>query len=404
MRRLWPVAAAAMLLIASTLAIPPVRAAITNVFTFVPGIGIVKDADGPIYAFSPGVGRIEEEGVVAEIEAAYYQNGELIVSIIGTGRYIGNPEYTLYAKGVAVGIEVGGGGISGGSAVTFEGRLRYKTEPPVSGDAYEVEIKGMSQRLTFTMEPCLDFDDLAKIGPTDTQNDISITTVSERYGDILKVWYYALNETSDEIIHYGYNIYENPDWYPEFVERYGMNHIVTDSGFVSRRTYTSYGFFSPRGNVFLQTFEMPAEDSGATLHLPFLTMIRHEKKKVSVDIPKGYEAIKCDIPFEFSLGTMRVTKVERIDDSNRGGATNKNMDSLVISYSLESKEPNMVFRGIHFTSSGYNSEYSKGIDETTGCENYIAVSVKKNATKYSFTVGDLEYFLLGEYVIPLDIG
>jgi hypothetical protein len=443
LRRLWPVAAAAMLLIVSTLAIPPIRAAITNIFTFIPGVGIVVDADSTIYAVVPSVGRIENEnGAYAEIHAAYYQKGRIVVIVSGAGIRVPNTGYTLFANGIGVETSVGGHDAHGSeTGYSFSGYIQYKTKPPESGDAFEVEIAGFSQRLAFTLEPCADYDDLSRIGPTDTHNGISITAVAERNGDELKVWYYVLREPgapSDQIYAFGgsvmYNsvhvVYEDPnnpgvvydDYSPgyatvyvhdpwRYVDEYGTNHIVTESGAKILRTSINHNLFFVSYNDFsLQTYEMPDGDQDATLHIPYLHMVdtlslSSEKKKATVDIPKGYEAVECNIPIELSIGTLTVTKIERSDDTQRRFGTSKKwqgMDTLIISFDMESKDPNVVFYNFRADSDLWNGD--GGSSSGDGKTGSYTVAVKPNATKHTFTIYNLEYLLLGEYVIPLEIG
>jgi hypothetical protein len=434
LRRLWPVVAAAMLLIVSTLAIPPVRAAITNVFTFIPGVGIVKDADSTIYAVVPSVGQIEEaDGAAAGIHTAYYQKGQMVVVVDGVGRPIRPDDYTLYVNGAEVETSAGGSTAYGSEdGYSFVGNIRFKTKPPESGDAYEVEIAGFSQRLAFTLEPCSDYDDLSKIGPTDTHNGISITAVAERNGDELKVWYYTLREPGDQIKSYGGNIlyntgyvaYEDPNnpgtFYDEykpgytsvvvrdpwrFVGEYGTNHIVTESGATILRTDINLLVNFYNDNFSLQTYTMPEGDKDATLHIPYLHMINLDffdpdnKKKATVDVPKGYEAVECSIPIDLSIGTLTVTKIERTK-SPQSVASN-GMDTLTVYFDMESKDPNKVFYSFDVFFWSNDVRYSAYGDGKTGT---YSVEIKPNATKHTFTIYNLEYLLLGEYVIPLDIG
>ncbi|HBN86424.1 MAG TPA: hypothetical protein DDZ89_21610, partial [Clostridiales bacterium] len=77
---------------------------------------------------------------------------------------------------------------------------------PKSDDIYEIAVTGFSERLSFKMTSCRDYDDIVRIGPTDVQNGISITATANRIDNQLLVWCYPFktaNTTKDTIVGYG---------------------------------------------------------------------------------------------------------------------------------------------------------------------------------------------------------
>ena len=377
MRKAPALLAAALILVISMFAIPPVRAALGSLFTFIPGVGIVEKGNETIYAVVPIAGYVEADGVRVDLDNAVYADKYLSVSILGNGN-IPYDDLTLYINGETINRQDISYGRAGSSR-SWECHLHLKRKPPESGDIFEIAIEGFPQRLSFMLAPCRDYQDLAAIGPTVTQNDISITVTAERAGNELRARYYPLNGTGDTIQEYGARFYDE-------------SYIVTESGFVSKQDGPQLGrsWFS---------FEMPESDSEAALHIPCLTMRRNDErsKRFSVDIPKDYTAAECDISLEFSLGTVRVTNVERKPNEYGG-----EYDDVYLSVALESKDENMIFSSFSFTHTK-NRGHGWSFDEETGCMNRIMLAVKPNETTAAVVISGLEYYLPGEYVIPLDI-
>lgn len=390
-RKATVVAAIVLILLASTLTIPSVRAAVGRLFTFIPGVGISEQSDNSIYTMNHIVRQIDVDSgtssnqVQAQLDNAVYSNGYLCVSTIINGKYIDfDNDLTFYIDGEQVEYSSSGTRSSGPEGIEVNHYMWLKMNEPNSDKLYEVEIAGFPGRLSFTLEKCLEYSDLAQIGPTDTQNGISITTTAIRSENQLTVWCYPFNTTGDKIAGIGA---ANPSiWNNE-------TYIETESGFI--------GVYNKSGQQIMERFvcDIPEGDSFATLHIPYLTLVRDEKKTVSIPVPTDYSSMECNISVEFSLGIVRITEIERKPSEFDGQP-----DVLRISFTLDSSDSSMVFNSFELrNTSGDPVGWMMQFNDETGCLQFIETDIEDNASKFSFEITDLCYYLLGEYVIPLEI-
>lgn len=395
-RGIWPlrkapaIAAAVLILLLSTLAIPSVRAAVGRLFTFIPGVGISEQGDTVVYTMKPIIRMTDVESgygrkpYQALLDNAVYSNGYLCVSITINGKYVDYKSLILYGDNEKIKYSGSSSWGSGAGGVEASYWLWVESNEPDSSVCYEVEIPGFPERLSFTLEKCLEYEDLAQIGPTDTQNGISITTTASRSENQLIVWCYPLNTTKDRITGIGA---ANPSaWKSEA-------HIETESGFI--------GVYNKSGMRIMERFvcDMPEGDSSATLHVPYLTFVRDENKKVTIHVPTDYSAVDSDISVEFSLGTVRITKIERKPSEYDGKP-----DVLKIDFTLDSSDSNMVFSSFDLRDKkGRWVGGMKRFNDEIGCLQFIETDIGDNVKKFTFEITDLCYYLLGEYVIPLEI-
>ncbi|MCL2488907.1 MAG: hypothetical protein FWE80_09515, partial [Oscillospiraceae bacterium] len=172
-----------------------VAAAIQKLFTFVPGIGIVEKDDADIYTAELLTGYIQTENAKVTFVNAVYADGILAVQIAVAGKETNREhffeDYTVYINQKSINLAdviqlCGSASDYYDTAFYFE----KETAPPKEGDIFEVAVAGFSERISFSMVPCRDYDDFAKIGPYDTQNGISLVTTAQRFGDQLAVWCY----------------------------------------------------------------------------------------------------------------------------------------------------------------------------------------------------------------------
>ena len=420
-RNIWvikktQVAAAILLILAlSVLAIPQVSAALIRLFTFIPGIGIVESGDISYYAMKPIVRKIEnsDESVYAVLDNAVYDSGRLGIHVTMNGRYAGehgeDAEMRMdsYADGFSLfinGVEVDFQNASWAKPGTFTTGLDMwiDIDTPDGDDLFEIGINGFEQMLSFTLARCKDYSDLSEIGPTAVHNGISVTTTAYRSGNQLTVRYYTTKTTEDLLSG------DPMTWKNEA-------YIVLGSGVVS------YDIVSDPGANVSFDFEIPADEGSATLHIPYLTLMRHEQKKITVPVPKEHSSIACDISVGFSLGNARVTNVERI-----AATEGEIMETLRIFFEFDSNAGNVVFSSVADANFDWprgwarpsSSIYwdvtpppiltritSKYNDETSILD-YIDIGFVETGgptESLSFTTNYIYYFLTDEYVIPLDI-
>ena len=420
-RKLQTVAAVLLILVITALAIPQVSAAIAKFFTFIPGVGIAEKSEISFYAMKPIIRMIETDDalIYASLDNAIFDSGHLNISITVNGRNAGGHgvefEEFLYDYANDFSLYVNGGQVdfqSSGWAETDTAitgiNIWIIMQAPGSEDLFEVGIEGFSQRLSFTLELCRDYSDLSEIGPTEVHNNISITTTAHRVGDQLTVLYYCINSTDDSLSSIA-GPFSDRAWKSEA-------YIITESGNKSMDIF-------PDGNRGKFVFDMPVGDKEATLYVPHIIMQRYEEKKITVPVPKDQSFIECDISVKYSLGTVKVTGVERLPVPN-----SDKMEILRIYFDYDSNESNVVIRSIYeqrfdypkgWTLPSYSTAreamevdgvpsagWGRSINAETGIMESFDIPFVEYGDppkNFSFTPMYLVYCLTDEYVIPLDI-
>ncbi|HBN86425.1 MAG TPA: hypothetical protein DDZ89_21615 [Clostridiales bacterium] len=143
---------------------------------------------------------------------------------------------------------------------------------------------------------------------------------------------------------------------------------------------------------------MPDSDQTATLHIPYLSMLRNEKNKLSVNLPKDYATMESNVSIKCSLGTIKVTEVKRTPNEYE-----QDKDTVWLKFEFDSNDSNAALNSFEFETAGKYLSNAKHFNGENGCLEYLEVCVGKNENKISLNITNLYYYLLGEYVIPLDI-
>ena len=362
-----------------------VAASIGKLFNLIPGVGIVEKSESDVYIYEPIVKQISAQSSKANIVSAVYSKDYMTVTVEVLGKealydnfalYI-NRELRDYASDNAYSLGV----TSDSSILTFSVQI----DTPTSDDLFEIEISGFSEKLSFKMLPCTDFDEISKIGATDIQNGISLTAKAQREENQLLVWCYpfkATNKTEDCIMGYGV---------PANAAYNNLRYIETESG----KIFESHDGWDIAGRMI---FDVTEKNQTAVLHVPYLSMLREEKEKLRVDLPEIYSTAACDTAIECSLGTIWVTEIKR--EANQ---YEEDKDTVWLKLRFDSKEDGMLFNSFDYASNGKSSSCAKHFNGENGCLEYLEVNVDKNESKISLDITNLYYYLLGDYVIPLDI-
>ncbi len=364
-----------------------VAAAIKNLFTFTPGVGITEKSDNTIYTINPITRQTKSQDAKANIVSAVYADEYLTVTVEVVGREVHSDGFTIYDKQNVLKLDdvsQNGYGLcvsSDSTMLTFS----LETSTPKEDDIYEIAITGFSQHLSFKMTPCRDYEDIKEIGPTDIQNGISITTTAQKIDGQLIVWCYPFNvsnKSDDNIIGIGNTANGSFD-----VAKY----IETDNG----KIFDNHSGWNINGRM---RFDIPENNNTAVLHIPYLSMLREEKKQLTISLPKDYTTLESDDSIKCSLGTIRVTEIERTSNEYE-----HDKDTVFIKFAFDSNDNNMKLYSFDFETAGKYLSNAKHFNSETGQLDFLEVYVDKDDKKVSLNISDLYYYMFGEYVIPLDI-
>ncbi len=367
-----------------------VAAAISKIFTFLPGVGIVERSSAPLYTIDPIIGKIEAQNAKAAIVRAIYADGCLSVIVSVSGKDINRCDFIMYINENPLDFNNEIISDNESSCMVKSSdlsmlHLSFKTAEPSDSDLYEIAVTGFSERLSFKMAACRDYDDLKQIGPTDTQNGISVTTTANSIDDKLIIWcypFYTAGTTHDSIVGYGNAV--NAAWTKK-------KYIETEKSVLYENGPELY----ITGRL---VFDKLEKDQTAVLHIPYLAMLRKEKKKLRVTLPEGYSTVTSDASVKCSLGTIRITEINRAPSVYTGGK-----DTIRLKFAFDSNDDNKMLNSFDFQIIDQDDTTSFECNEQSGCLSYIETDVERDETKLHVDISGLYYYLLGEYVIPLDI-
>ncbi len=382
------VCAASLALVAivlSAVGVGNVYAAIRGLFSFIPGVGIeAVDETYIVYTCEPRNGRIIEGSAQAELVRASYAKGSLSATILvnkgllsedigiyvnGTPRPTGGEDLPHYSLAYS----------SKSSMLTFVLSLETLAET----DLFEIEIAGFAERLSFTMKPCQTVEELSAIGPTVTQNGITVTVTAERMENDLVVWCYETrteSATKDQLLNFGL-----PSNAAFEVQRY----LETANGKIMEKD-TGWGLFGR------SVYELAGEEQSATLHIPYLAMNREEKGKIRLELPAEYTTAKVDYAVKTSLGSIRIVETERLPAEGNG-----ERDMVRLYLAFENKDENQRIYGMNYHT---NAVYACHFDGRSGTMDSIELLVERGETEVELTFDGINYYLMGDYSFELDIG
>ncbi len=362
-----------------------VSAAMRQLVSFIPGVGI-EPAGSVIYTLQPITGKLENGDDSAQVFRATYSGGQLSVTVQIDGRSIYNEQFHFYRNGVLVDLQGGESPYYSLATSSDSSMIDFAIpmEAPDEEDRFEVEIDGFEGRLAFTMRPCETYEDLQEIGPTVTRNGISVTATAHRNGNELVVWCYETRDesaTDDLLCAFGM---------PGNGSNVVMKYVETESGKL---------FNSASGWVLVNrsVYQLADTDTTATLHIPYLSMYREEKGKAKISLPKSYGMHHSDIAIETSLGEILITSVER-----KPSGSDPNEDIILLEFAYENRREEERIYHFSYEIDGKMSG-AMIADPEAGVVRYIEVLVDKDETKLDFSISGIEYYLMGEYEIELDI-
>lgn len=360
-----------------------IAAAVTKVFTFIPGLGITEQAAG-IYTVDPIAEEIGVPGRAARIIQAVYATGRLDVTVEVEGLAAGHKDFTLYINGELTDYRGDNYTTLARAADTSFLSFSIGLSPPADDDNFEIRITGFPEPLSFRLKPCREYGELAEIGPTAVQNGIAITATAQMVGDQLTVWCYPFFTPAgprDKIVGFGQSANGVYD-----LERY----IATASGPIKEN---KMGW--SLGQRFI--FTLDQEDRAATLHIPYLAMQREETRSLRVALPSEYKAVPVALTLDCSLGSIKILSVERKVNEHE-----PDQDCAWLQLQLDSKDKHNTLYSFEFSAKGISS-IGGHFDKETGILDGLELFIDKDAKNISLDLTHLYYYLDGEYVIPLDI-
>ncbi len=364
-----------------------VSAAMRTFFSFIPGVGLQENTDQAIYTFVPITERVESGSAKAEIVRAYYADGRLSLMVAIDGLRV-SEEIRLRINGVFCDMHTPDDpdyllALSGDGTLL---NASIESDPPADSDRFEVEIAGFAECLAFSMKPCKTYEDLCEVGPTVTKNGISLTATARRVENELVVFCYESREngaTEDDLV--GIGMPSNGGYirtrYMETENGY-MEEITGSWGMITR------SIWKPIGS------EWPRE---ATLHIPYLSMWHKDSGSVTLLLPSAYTTIGSDAAIQTDLGSIRLHSIERTpyqEDPTR--------DRLMIAVSYDDRFEDRCIYSFHYTIAG-KPPCAIHIDHENGTTAYIEVIVERDTTRLDMSIDGVYYYLMEEYVIPLDM-
>lgn len=404
------VAAAVLLLVISTFAIgvDNIANAFSRLFSFIPGYGIIENnetikytVDGRKLSSENDVAIISLKNVVAtennisvsfELLKKNFDESKLLKEkkkeweILEKGGQPTRPTILLHANGKEFNMSsssMGSGGETDHVFINFE----INPEDINSNTIYKLEYKDYNISIDFKLKKYDSFDSLDEIGPTGTQNNISVTAVSNKKDNRLEVELYTINKSN-------YNISSFTKEYDKGFE--GKDVLLQTSRGI--RKYATPDSSMGANNKFY--FDLLSDEKDLVLKIPYLIVESNESQNISLKIPKEGEKLKVNKKVEFKDSTMIINEVEKIKtDVNAFG-------DLRISFRYENKHNNMIMCSAQYYRTNLLGVMEGGGYASTLDENDIVKAIdfaleKGDDKLLRLKIDRPKYYLLGEYNLEI---
>lgn len=307
---------ALLLTVTSVVGFDNVQAAISRIFSFVPGVGIIESNNGNDrvkYCLSDPVTAENEDARLTINSAVATENSITVVYTLYMNNASDQPKIenqpeNKEGKKNKITLPINNSqpiiysedNINHTVILQNEATFTLKPEEISEDATYELTHKGYDVSLDFTLKECQTYSDLNQIGATGCYNDISLTAVPTYDGDHVEVELYAINKSNYRIESYGrvFYAYQGKEI-----------NLVTESG---TKSYASPNYSFDIRNKF--NFNVKSTDKNFTLNVPYLIVCgsEDEGKYVSLPIPKDGQEIDVNKEIEFEDGTMTIVSVKKI--------------------------------------------------------------------------------------------
>jgi len=385
-----------------------VGAAINKLFTFIPGYGIVENNDSIEYILSEPASA-ENDNVVFTLNNAIANKDNITVMFtLSRKSYTDDQLYKdkqevlknqqkndkstkakvyLYAGNIKY-TEYGGSTSSGGKTDNSSFAYTLKAEDINTTTTYKLEYENFNISLEFKLKSFNSFDTLEQIGPTEYNNDISITAVPTFVNDKLEVDLYSINKsgyTTCSLFKYN-NGYLGKDI-----------HLETNSG-IKKYNELDEDF----GIDGMLTFDIEPDDKNFTLKIPFIKVQSDEEENISLKIPKEGEKITINKKITFKDCTMTIVDVEKtkprsIDDYGE----------LKMTFKYDNKTENKImiksdFNRANFFGKERGGSWSGEMDENDILTTAYITLEKDDNNSLRLKISNPTYYFIDEYTLSFD--
>jgi len=401
--------AAAIILVTSLsiIGIDNVKAAIQQVFSFIPGYGIVENDDEINYILSDTVSAENETAILTlnnaiatkdnitvmfTIERKNYSEVQLIKDKQKEWEQLQKSDKLVQPVVVLSTDENNytehvGGTSSGGTLDTSNFTYTLKPNEINKDMKYKLIYQDFNLSLEFKLKDYQTYSDLNEIGATAYNNNISLTAVPNFDGDHVEVTLYPINKSQYSIdsfnkIYYGY-------------QGNDLN-LETNSG---TKSYSIPEGFNDNNPKYI--FEVNASDTNFTLNIPYIVVQSDEYKNISLPIPKDDQVINVNKKVEFKDATMTIVSVKKVNT-----VTDEN-DSLMLKLRFDNKQSNLImcsaqYNRINFLGSVMSGGYSSVLD-TNDLESTVYIDLEKgDKGSLRLKISDPLYYMTDGFKLKFD--
>lgn len=344
-----------------------VMAAMNKLLAFIPGVGIVEEEKNDILYYMKGKAQsLENEDIKATLSNVYIteqgawlslqidlkgvteeelfdnslkeKNEKAAIDILkakGYEKYFEYKEIEIgYMTSPKISLIIGGkeyiqeSGSMGGSFTSYHCSSYYKVELTDWDLSEDYQVKFGDLIFQFQLQDYETYSSAQEIGPTQMHNDISITAIPNWTEDRLKVEFYNMNFSDFDQV-YSYQEYSADRNANRPYVRIGDDVVYSED---VNGDGTSVEFDLSGITV---TEEMKKQ---ATLHVPIITVLEHENKKIKLSISKNGERIKFPETVEYKHCKMHILDVKKGNEDYLGDE-----EHLVLSLKFEFPKDNMEF-------------------------------------------------------------
>ena len=402
-------AAVAVILITSlsVVGLDNVKAAISQVFSFIPSYGIFENNDSINYILSDTVTTENDNAILTLNNAIATKDGLTVMFTLQRKNYseeqlikdkqeewdqlqkkdkLVQPKVILNANGYEHTDHMD---MTASDGMIDTSNYTYTLKPDeINKDTtYKLTYIDFNLTLEFKLKDYQTYSDLNQIGATGYNNNISLTAVPTFIGDTVEVNLYSINKSNYRIISFNkiYYGYKGADL-----------NLVTNSG---AKSYSLPDGFSGVNQKY--TFKASATDTNFTINIPYIVVQSNEDKNMSLPIPKVDQVINVNKKVKFNDSTMTIVSVKRVATGSGGNG------SLMLSIKYDNKLSNLImfsarFSRINFWGTPQGGGYSSTLD-TNDIESTVYFDLDKgDKGTLRLKISDPQYYLTDAYSLKFD--
>lgn len=253
---------------------------------------------------------------------------------------------------------------------------------------YKLNCSNIDLPLKFTLKAVESFASLDDIGPTVTNNNISITAISKIKNSMMDAFLYPVNNSEYKTV--SFPVKSGMEYFTKKVV------LLTDKG---TETYLPIKEIQDSTMAMSYRFDISDDSKDYTLKIPYIIVTSNEQKDITLPLPVDDESLQINKYVSFKDSIMKIISIQKVF---KDGGKN-----LKINVEYDNKSDSKIMSGVSFnriddignmTSGSFSSITNNNIITKTI---YCILNSDEN-DELKLRLSEPKYILTDEYNIKLN--